>query len=67
MDEFHKFVIGAFNDLPRRIEEEIIKTFKTVEVHGRELPSPLRNAIPSVLSIGIQLYSKLQNNFVIFL
>ena len=32
MDEFHKFVIKAFNDLPRRIEEEIIKTFKTVEV-----------------------------------
>ena len=32
LDEFHKSVIKAFNDLPRSIEEEIIKTFKTVEV-----------------------------------
>lgn len=32
LDEFHKLVIKAFEGLPRRTEEEVIKTFKTVEV-----------------------------------
>jgi len=32
LDEFHKLVIKAFEGLPLRIGEEVIKTFKTVEV-----------------------------------
>ncbi|MHB8157224.1 MAG: accessory Sec system translocase SecA2 [Desulfocucumaceae bacterium] len=37
LDEFHKLVIKEFEDLSQRVEEEIINTFKTAEVTGKEI------------------------------
>lgn len=37
LDVFHKLVINKFEELSQRIEEEIINTFKTAEVTGKEI------------------------------